>query len=309
MPATPSLILHHYATSPFAEKARLALGLKGLAWGSVEVAKQPPRPLLEALTGGYRRIPVLQVGADIYCDTNIILPALERMHPEPTLYPDAPMALVKALSFNFERSVWFAAIGVRVHTAKEDAPAEFLRDRKEDYLYFDMSKAAMEPLAARNVQHMRAQLAWLGDALADGRPYLFGNKPGALDLAYFHVLFLMRSADAAAVDRLLGFEPLVGWFERVAGIGHGHPKPMSGEDALAVAKEAVPAPVEHIAHAAQDLPPGTRVTVTPDDFAKVPVTGTLVAADAHEMVVHHTSAEAGDLRLHYPRAGFEVKAA
>ena len=111
MPGTPKLALHHYASSPFAEKVRLALGLKGLAWGSVEVAPQPPRPLLDALTGGHRRIPVLQVGADIYCDTNIILPALERLHPEPTLYPDAPTALVQALSFNWERSVWFAAIG------------------------------------------------------------------------------------------------------------------------------------------------------------------------------------------------------
>ena len=164
MPATPALILHHYASSPFAEKARLALGLKGLAWGSVEVAAQPPRPLLDALTGGYRRIPVLQVGADIYCDTNIILPAMERLNPESTLYPDAPPALVKA-------------------------------------------------------------------------------------------------------------------------------------------------PMQHIVHAAEDLPPGTRVTVTPDDFAKVPVTGTLVAADRHEVVVHHTSADAGDLRLHFPRAGFEVKTA
>ena len=44
-------------------------------------APQAPsaRPLLSPLTGGYRRAPVLQVGADIYCDTNIILPALERL--------------------------------------------------------------------------------------------------------------------------------------------------------------------------------------------------------------------------------------
>ncbi len=58
------IILHHYGLSPFAEKVRTALGLKGLAWRSVDVAPLPPRPLLNALTGGYRRIPVLQVGAD-----------------------------------------------------------------------------------------------------------------------------------------------------------------------------------------------------------------------------------------------------
>ena len=309
MPGTPKLILHHYASSPFAEKVRLALGLKRLPWASVEVSPMPPRPLLDALTGGYRRIPVLQVGADIYCDTNIILPALERLYPESTLYPDAPAALVKALSFNWERSVWFAAIGVRVSTAKEDAPAAFLRDREEDYLYFDMSKAAMDPLAGRNVQQMRAQLAWLTDTLADGRSFLLGDKPGALDLAYYHVLFLMRSADAQAVDRLLGLAPVLGWFDRVGGLGHGRPTPLSGEDALAEAKAAEPASMDHIVQTVEDLAPGTRVTVTPDDFARVPVTGTLMAAGAHEIVVHHTSVETGDLHLHFPRAGFEIAAA
>jgi hypothetical protein len=29
------IILHHYETSPYSEKVRLGLGLKGLAWGSV----------------------------------------------------------------------------------------------------------------------------------------------------------------------------------------------------------------------------------------------------------------------------------
>ena len=31
----PDIILHHYDMSPFAEKIRLALGLKGLPWRSV----------------------------------------------------------------------------------------------------------------------------------------------------------------------------------------------------------------------------------------------------------------------------------
>lgn len=55
------IILHHYDLSPFSEKIRLALGLKGLAWRSVKVEMVPPRPALDALTGGYRRVPVLQV--------------------------------------------------------------------------------------------------------------------------------------------------------------------------------------------------------------------------------------------------------
>ncbi len=51
------LILHHYANSPFSEKVRLVLGLKGLSWRSVTVPVMMPKPDVLALTGGYRRTP------------------------------------------------------------------------------------------------------------------------------------------------------------------------------------------------------------------------------------------------------------
>ena len=81
------IILHHYETSPYSEKVRLGLGLKGLAWGSVEIPVIMPKPDLTALTGGYRKTPVLQIGADIYCDSQLIMRELERRHPTPSFYP------------------------------------------------------------------------------------------------------------------------------------------------------------------------------------------------------------------------------
>ena len=48
------------------------------------------------------------------------------------------------------------------------------------------------------------------------------------------------------------------------------------------------------------------MTVTPDDNARVPVSGTLVAAGADEIVIHRRDAEAGDLHIHFPRLGFDV---
>src|SRR5271167_178323 len=75
------IILHHYEISPYSEKVRIGLGLKGLAWGSVEIPVIMPKPDLTALTGGYRKTPVLQIGADIYCDSQLIMRELERRHP------------------------------------------------------------------------------------------------------------------------------------------------------------------------------------------------------------------------------------
>lgn len=76
------IILHQYATSPFSEKVRLLLGAKGLAWHAVEIPAILPKPDLLALTGGYRRTPVLQVGADIYCDTALICEVLDALAPD-----------------------------------------------------------------------------------------------------------------------------------------------------------------------------------------------------------------------------------
>ncbi len=305
------IILHHYPLSPFSEKIRLALGIKGLSWGSVDIPPAPPRPSLVPMTGGYRRTPVMQIGADIFCDTNIILPTLERLFPEPPLYPAGLGALSQALSFNWERNVWIPAIGVLVHFIG-DLPPDFLKDRKDGYLYIDISKAAMEPEFELNVQRVRAQLAWLKAALADGRKFLFGDAPSALDLGYYHPISLIRkNSPPADVDALLGLTPIIPWYDRMTTLGHGQPHELSAEAALEIAKNATPAPVTHIAPGPDftGLQPGAPVTVTPDDNAKVPVTGTLVAANATEIILHRHDPATGDIHLHFPRAGFEMKAA
>ena len=82
------LILHHFDASPYAEKVRLLFGIKGLSWDSVQIPMVSPKPDLTALTGGYRKTPVLQAGADVYCDTSCIARELERRHPQPSLWPD-----------------------------------------------------------------------------------------------------------------------------------------------------------------------------------------------------------------------------
>src|SRR5476649_1349392 len=87
MTAAFPIILHHFEQSPFSEKVRIVFGLKNIAWTSVRISRIMPRPDLMPLTGGYRRTPVMQIGADIYCDTQCIIRELERRFPEPTLFP------------------------------------------------------------------------------------------------------------------------------------------------------------------------------------------------------------------------------
>ena len=91
------LILHHYWMSPYAEKIRRVLGFKGLAWKSVEIPVVMPKPDLVALTGGYRKTPVLQIGADIYCDTDLIAGVVDDLQPDPPLFPGGTRGLSYAL--------------------------------------------------------------------------------------------------------------------------------------------------------------------------------------------------------------------
>ena len=81
------VILHHYQLSPYSEKIRLALGLKGQSWRSVEIPVWTPRPKLTPMTGGYRRTPILQIGAEFYCDTLLILHVVEKLGGSGALYP------------------------------------------------------------------------------------------------------------------------------------------------------------------------------------------------------------------------------
>src|ERR1044072_4116068 len=56
------IILHHYGASPFAEKVRIALGLKQAPWKSVDIPNVMPKPELMQLTGGYRKKRVMAPG-------------------------------------------------------------------------------------------------------------------------------------------------------------------------------------------------------------------------------------------------------
>ena len=304
------LILHHYPFSSFSEKLRAALGVKGLAWRSVEIAGLPPRPLLEPLTGGYRRAPVLQVGADIYCDTNVILPALDRLHPARSLCPAGSEGVAQGLGFGWERQMWIPTIGVLVHYIGEHIPPEFIKDRKEGYLGIDISQAAMAPQFEQHVQFVRAQIAWLKQALGR-RPFVFGDAPSAADLACWQTIWLLRKNCPPEVDALLGLDGLVPWYDRLCAYGHGTPAVATAEDALAAARVASPVAVTHLDPNGDPggLKAGSPVTVTPDDNARVPVNGTLVAASDSEIVIHRNDAQAGDLHIHFPRLGFDLVAA
>jgi glutathione S-transferase len=137
------LVLHHYAMSPFSEKVRLVLGMKRLRWRSVTVPVVMPKPDVVALTGGYRRTPFLQIGADIYCDTVLMCRVIDRIAPEPPLYPASIAGLAEIVAQWADGSLFWIAVPYTLQPA--GAAHLFAGASPEALKAFAADRAAMNP--------------------------------------------------------------------------------------------------------------------------------------------------------------------
>ena len=302
----PELILHHYDRSPFAEKMRLIFGLKGLPWRSVEIPAIMPKPDYVALTGGYRRTPSLQIGADIYCDTQRIGAELERRHPERSLYACGGEGLNTALSMWADKVLFWPAVRYAIGIYAEAIGPEFHADRaamRGAEPNVELIKAAAGPLLTQ----LRPQLAWIDDMLADGRDYLLGGSPGLADFAVYHCVWFVRNGPETA-PQLEPYARLIAWMDRIKAIGHGARTDMTSESALSVAQAADPVP-ESSATFGDGPKLGARVSVASDDNVAEPVVGELVAMTESEVAVRRNTDRTGDVVVHFPRLGYLVKAA
>lgn len=301
------LILHHYPASPFSEKVRLQFGHKGLAWRSVHIPVIMPKPDLTALTGGYRKTPVLQVGADVYCDTALIARVLEARQPTPTLFPPA-QPLAPLLAQWADSTLFWTVIPYTMQPAGlahmfQGMPPEAMKAFAADRAPF--TAGMKRQTVADATANLNAYLDALEAQLADGRSHLLGLEASIADFAVAHCAWYVRRGGPVA--EILARRPrLSAWLDRMLAIGHGSATPLDGDAALAIAAAAqghAPCAVEP----GLGFEPGQAVTVTPTDYGLDPVAGTLVGLSATEAVLRRTDERAGTLHVHFPRAGFQIK--
>lgn len=88
------------------------LGIKGIEWYACDEPVIMPKPELVALTGGYRKIPVMQIGADIFCDTQIIIRELERRFPSPSVFVGGDKGLGWGVGVWTDRSIFMNTVTV-----------------------------------------------------------------------------------------------------------------------------------------------------------------------------------------------------
>lgn len=75
------IILFCYPASPWSAKVEFYLALRKIAYAACHQPMTWPRPDIQELSTNYRRIPLLTIGRDIYCDIALILEKLESLFP------------------------------------------------------------------------------------------------------------------------------------------------------------------------------------------------------------------------------------
>ena len=305
------LILHHYPRSPFSEKIRLILGHKQLTWKSVHIPAIMPKPDVQALTGGYRRTPVLQIGADIYCDTALICDVLEHRQPHPSLYPPQHKGLTRIMAQWADSTLFWAAMA---HAMQPPGMADlFGKAPPEVGKAFGADRGAMAAGMARlrpvdATAALKSYLRRLSETL-ETQDYLVDAVPVLADFSAYHPLWYCRVNTPSMAGVFEPFPSVLAWMDRMAAIGHGQSTQLTSAEAIAVAATAEPLPIT-AGETFQDdhgIALGSRVTVTAEAFGPEPTEGDLVAATRMHFTLRREDARAGTVHVHFPRIGFALR--
>lgn len=307
------LILHHYPASPFSEKVRAVLGYKQLSWHSVHIPVIMPKPDLIALTGGYRKTPVLQIGRDVYCDTRLIIEMIEHLHPSPAVIPAGLEASCLAHAQQADQLLFFTVIPVifqpaGVQSLLKHLGPEVMGQFQADRAALFAGGDARRPTAEFSQAQLPGLLAALEAQLAQ-RPFLLGDSPTLADFATYHPIWFVLGNPGVA-NIFDAYPKLLVWAGRIRALGHGTSIQIEAEQALAAARTATDAqPPLGTDVKLGNLAPGSKVGVHATDYGVDEMSGTLAHVTTQEIAIQRHDDRAGDVIVHMPRAGFSIKAA
>ena len=305
------LILHHYPRSPFAEKVRLILAYKKLEWKSVVIPMVMPKPDVVALSGGYRKTPILQIGADIYCDTALICDVLEHLRPAPTLYPAHNKGVARVIAQWADNSLFWAAMGHNF--SRKGAAQLFVADPPDTGKAFAEDRAKMSVAVPRigpadAAAAYKSYLRRLANMLEE-QPYLLGQQPCVADFAAYHPLWFTRHRTSVMAGILDATPGVLAWMDRLAAIGVTSAGELHAEEAIAIAARSTPVSLhDAVFQDEHGIALGSQVTIAGDSFGPEPSTGELVAATRMHYTLRRVDERAGTVHVHFPRIGYVLRA-
>jgi glutathione S-transferase len=310
------MILHHYPNSPFAEKIRALFGYKGIAWQSVVQPDIMPKADLQALTGGYRRIPVLQIGADVYCDTSLIVQIIEGLHPAPSMLGVSHSGVIDTISQWADDTLFWAAMGYNFKGAAAlfanrtpELAAQAAKAFAEDRGTMFGGMARQRPNDATGAYKLYLQRI---SSMLGTHDFLFGAVPTLADFACYHPLWFTATRVpqmAGIFDATPNLRPWLARMQALSEAGRVLRSDLSPQAALEWAASNTPAPVPASWVDEHGIELGAAVAITAEKFGLEASVGELIAATQQSYTIARTDPRAGTVHVHFPRLGFSLKRA
>jgi glutathione S-transferase len=307
------IYFHHYPVSPFAEKIRAIFGFKNLAWQSVMQPNVMPKPDLTALTGGYRRIPVLQIGNQIVCDTMLICDVLEHLSPEKTLYPAGLKGAARTVAQWADTTLFPVAMAWNFQPAGaqhvfKDAPPENLKAFAADRQAMRGGAPRMNPAdAAASYKSYLRRIS----SMLEGQSFLLGAQPSVADFAVYHPLWFTRRVVSPVASILDATPNVLAWMDRMEAFGQGSMRKSNATESIAACADSMPTSGlfggENAFQDEHGIALGARVAIRAESFGLEETEGELVAATRTRYTLQRSDAYAGQVFVHFPRIGFILR--
>ncbi|KAL1797067.1 hypothetical protein ACET3X_005607 [Alternaria dauci] len=316
-------ILLHYAGSIFPHRVLWYLWLRGIPYDECIQPAFMPRPDLEFIGVGYKKIPIMTIGKDVYCDSRLIISKLESLYPGSTLSPATPADIgIRKLfeSWTIDGDIFANAVKMMPYWQEGSFLSNdaFIEDRRKlmGGRFIARGMEAGRPEGAQNLQQAFDMLETT--FLAHGRNWILNTpEPSLADIdAVWPFKWLM--ADPNMQDSLPAehfnakkYPKVFAWMERFATEVDKKkqtlPKPsaLNGETMGKRTLDAATTP-ETIAFAddnSRRFKRGEDVEVSPSDYGQTGKTaGTLVGLTVHEVVIRNSKG----MYVHFPRWNFTI---
>ncbi len=295
-------ILHHYQFSPYSEKVRSMLAYAELDWHSVTHKEMPPRPLLSPLVGNYGRIPVAQIGADVFCDSNLIAEEIAVLANKPELSFQNSSQEIKDFVQHVEGKIFFAGVlaGGSNELRKKIRKTMSLWDLGRFFVdrtimgFSATTENMIKPTEARKV--LNEHLESLEERLQSD--FIFGDSPTLADFSCYHSLWFAR--DLGEKPFMKKYKKINAWMDRVKALGQTKMQDMDGEAALKIAKESS-------VRVYPDLGEAKVIAVGPSDYRQKATEGKLVYEDETRWVLSRQHPKCGEIQIHFPKLAYTAR--
>ncbi|KAF2106450.1 hypothetical protein BDV96DRAFT_590965 [Lophiotrema nucula] len=189
MAAPEKPLLFHYPPSIYSHRVLWYLWLRGLPYDECIQPAYMPRPDLASININYRRIPILAIGKDIYCDSRLIIKTLEERFPGSNLSPRTSQeAGIKKLfeSWSIDGGLFANAVKLIPYWTSKSLLKDkaFLDDRQQLMGGVRFTPEERERNRPDGLTHIRQAFEVLENTwLADGRKWILGgDAPSVVDI-------------------------------------------------------------------------------------------------------------------------------